>query len=743
VLLASCLGLIVPETVHGQNLVQTVAGGGPDGVVPALSANLAGPGGVAVDGAGNLYVATGPFVNRVFRMDPAGQLTVVAGSGGGSFSGDGGPATIATLHLLYDSNVAVSLDGSLFIADTNNHRVRRVDPDTGIITTVAGNAHEGYAGDDGPAAGASLDQPAAVALDAFGNLFIADSGNDRIRRVDAATHIITTVAGSGPGGSFCAPGHFGGDGGPATSALLNCPVGVVVDSAGNIFISDGANWRIRRVDAGTGVITTVAGNGQFDYGGDGEPAIAASLRYPRCVAVDARGNLFIADEGNERIRRVDAVTGIITTVAGNGQRGLSGDGGRATDAAFATPSCVAVDANGALFIADFHNSRIRRVDASTGTITTVVGNGDKTFGGDDGPATEASMFYPRGAAVDRHGNIFIADSDNNRIRRVDAATEAITTVAGSGPDGDILCGNFSGDGGPATRALLSCPQGIVVDSAGNLFIADSGNNRIRRVDAVTGIITTVAGSGQSDYSGDGGVATNASLRGPAGVDVDSAGNLFIADTDNHRIRRVDAVTGIITTVAGMGFGGFSGDGAPATHSFLHHPTDVAVDAVGNLYIADAANDRIRFVDVDWGTMTTVAGNGQQGFSGDGGPATMASLNYPVGVSLDALGNVYIADTLNSRIRRVEASTGMGIITTLAGNGQDGFTADGASAVNASLHWPFAVAVAPQISRNVFVVDSNNHRVRVVEAPKGGTSCTSPCVLRGNTRPFPSLCRCDE
>jgi sugar lactone lactonase YvrE len=282
-----------------------------------------------------------------------------------------------------------------------------------------------------------------------------------------------------------------------------------------------------------------------------------------------------------------------------------------------------------------------------GIITTVAGNGTAGFGGDGGPATSARLNSPFGVAVDSSGNLFIADFQNHRIRKVDAITGIITTVAGSGPTG-FLAGGFSGDGDPATSARLNSPFGVAVDSSGNLFIADSFNDRIRRVDASTGIITTVAGGGF--VFGDGGPATSARLDFPSGVAVDSSGNLFIADTLNERIRRVDASTGIITTVAGGGF--VLGDGGPATSATLVLPFGMALDAVGNLFIADRFNDRLRKVDAATGIITTVAGIGTAGFSGDGGPATSASLAEPVGVALGAAGNLFIADSSNQRIRRV-------------------------------------------------------------------------------------------
>jgi len=334
---------------------------------------------------------------------------------------------------------------------------------SGIITTVAGNGTIGFSGDGGPATSGSLKSSSGVTVDASGNLFIADTFNNRIRKV-SASGIITTVAGGGTGGL--------GDDGPATSASLSDPTGVAVDASGNLFIADEDDNRIRKVSA-SGVITTVAGGGTSGLG-DGGPATSASLSYPTGVAVDASGNLFIADEINNRIRKVSA-SGIITTVAGNGAVAFAGDGGPATSASLSGPNGVTVDASGNLFIADTGNNRIRKVSAS-GIITTVAGNGAPGFAGDGGPATSAELSsYAFGVAVDTSGNLFIADALNNRIRKV-SASGIITTVAGGGTSG-------LGDGGPATLAAVGLPYGVFVDTSGNLLIADTENDRIRKVSA--------------------------------------------------------------------------------------------------------------------------------------------------------------------------------------------------------------------------------------------------------------------
>jgi sugar lactone lactonase YvrE len=343
----------------------------------------------------------------------------------------------------------------------------------------------------------------------------------------------------------------------------------------------------------------------------------------------------------------------IDTVAGTGVAGYSGDGGAATSAQLEYPSDVVFDAAGNLIIVDWYNHRIRRVTPD-GIITTIAGGGTNGLG-DGGPATSAKLYFPFGVAVDGDGNLAIADNRNNLIRRVDAETGIITTIAGmkdtygcSGYRGD------NGDGGAATSAGLCYPNAVAFDAAGNLVIADSGAHRIRRVDAVTGIITTIAGTGVPGYSRDGGAATSARLYSPTDVTFDSNGNLVIADYGTDRIRRVDAVTGIIATIAGTGIPGFSGDGQLATRARLLHPAGVAFDAAGNLAIADFYNQRIRRVDAVTGIITTIAGTGVYGYSGDGGAATSAQLYFPSGVAFDAAGNLAIADENNHRIRTVTA-----------------------------------------------------------------------------------------
>ena len=332
------------------------------------------------------------------------------------------------------------------------------------------------------------------------------------------------------------------------------------------------------------IITTVAGNGFIWWTGDNRPAIQAGLNSPTGVAVDAAGNMYIADHGNNRIRRVDA-KGIITTVAGGARIGTDGDNVPATQVYLYGPTGLALDATGNIYIADSNKNWIRKVDTN-GIITTVAGNGSYGFSGDNGPATNAVLGYPSDVAVDTAGNIYIADEYNSRIRKVDTSG-IITTVAGNGLYG------FSGDNGPAVKAELSFPRGLTVDAGGNIYIADSDNNRIRKIDT-SGIITTIAGNGSYGFNGDAVPATQTSLDTPIGVELDAVGNIYIADAVNSRVRKVDA-RGIITTMAGNGSYGFSGDDGFATQAAFAIPYDIAVDAGGNVYISDLRDNRVRKV----------------------------------------------------------------------------------------------------------------------------------------------------
>jgi hypothetical protein len=716
--------------------------------------------------------------------------------------------------------VAVDTSGNVFFADQGNNRVREVVKATGTIVTVAGTGSSGFNGDNIAATSAMLNQPNGVAVDSSGNVFISDWHNNRVREVVKATGTIITVAGYGVAG-------FSGDGGQATSAQVNYTGGVAVDASGNIFIADSSNERVREVVRATGIITTVAGSGTMGFGGDGGAPTSAAMNLPYAVAVDSSGNLFIADSNNERVREV-AVTnnpyigwlsaptwtvnqpgfsGSLTVTGGTAPYsnliatglppGVTATLNGGTITLSGTPTAAGIFNNATLSVQDaagltgsltfsltvnaaptfgsltiaqwpvevrnytgyipvnggtgpftlvgqsnlppglsavmggidvsftgipttagiYSNVQLTVADAVGATVTgtftltinatppggilTIAGTGSSSYGGDGGPANQASLYHPESVAVDASGNVFIADYFNNRIREIVKATGNIITVAGTG------VASYSGDGGPATSAQLSYPAAVAVDASGNLFIAD--DNRVREVVQATGNIITVAGNGTATDSGDGGLATAAGIAGIQAIALDASGDIFIADGGN-RVREVLQSTGNIVTIAGTGTAGFSGDGGPATAAMLNSPRGVAVDANGNVFIADANNERVREVVHATGNIITIAGATLSGFSGDGGLATAARLYDPTGLAVDSYGDLFIADQNNQRIREIIVFSGA--IVTVAGS-NTGYVGDGGLATAASLNYPNGVAL--DAGGDMFIADSSDNSVREVLA----------------------------
>lgn len=577
----------------------------------------------------------------------------------------------------------------------------------GGIATVAG----GGIADGDPSRQATVAQPDQIAADAAGNVYFVDSGANVVRRIDRASGVITTVAGvpfvpnpsSGGGG-------YAGDGVKALGAELNDPTGVAIDQAGNVFIADYGNNRVREVVAATGLIKTVAGDGSAGDTGDGGPATAASLDGPESVAVDRHGNVFIADRFNCIVREVTATTKLISTVVGDRTCGFAGDNGPATSAELGGLSFLAVDGAGDLYVADYLNNRVRKVAAGTGIITTIAGTGACAYSGNGGPATSAGLCLPQGLAVDGHGNLYIADSNNWVIRRV-SATGVITTVAGNGSDG------YRGDGKVATAAALGYTSGIAVDAAGDLFVASfdfnvESNNNIRAVSGTTDIITTLVNGASPKYGGDGYGATAARASGTSGLALDPGGNIYFSDYYTDRVRKVDVSTGRITTVAGSGNSStkplYGGDGGPATKADIYEPLGLAVDTSGDLFIADFGNNRVREVNASTGIITTVAGNGTAGYSGDHGAATSAELSGPTAVAVDSKGNLFIYDSNNSVVR--EVATGTGIITTVAtglASGEGGVAVDSTGHLYVTNNGLEVVTLATDTTTTVPGVDSGD------------------------------------
>lgn len=701
---------ITPPTLNSlaSGQITTYAGGipfvGDGGLATTAALDLirsegVGAGNIVLDGAGNLYIAD-THNHRIRRVDAQTRIiTTIAGTGRAGFSGDLGLAINATLDT--PRGIAIDDDGNIYIADTNNFRVRRIEAATGIITTVAGNGLQGLTADGLPALETSFFIPIDLDFDLSGNLLIADGGNNRVYRLDQRTNLINTLAGSG---EAFEPGSFSGDGGPATNAKFNFLTAIAVDRTGNIYIADTSNHRIRRVD-NSGIVNTIAGDGfvgEFGSGrfrGDGGSALDASFNFPIGLALDSDGNLYVGDSQNYRIRRID-LAGTINTIAGSGSFGFSGDGGSALAADMIIPNFVQIDGSGSIYIVDSGNLRVRKVD-SDGTITTYAGRGNFRFGGDGEPAISASFNTPREIALDQSGNLFIADQLNSRARRIDAATQIIATVAGNG----TFCCN-SNDGGSALEESFANIIGVAVTRAGDSFyVAARDSDLVYKI--TNGIITRFAGGGSpQNGNGDGGQAREASLNSPRSVAVDRTGNLFIAEGNSHRIRRVDAQTGIITTVAGNGQRGFSGDGSLATNARLAQPTAIAVDAAGNLYIADSDNFCVRRVSTT-GIITTVAGRGDM--TEEGSPANLFRLGYPQGVAVDSASNLFIAVDENI-VYRVDSKAGT--ISRVAGTMLAGYSGDGSTATEAYLADPMGLAV--DTKGNLFISDSGNNSIRVVK-----------------------------
>jgi uncharacterized protein (TIGR03437 family) len=644
-----------------QYTITTIAGGAPPATpATAASTSIGVPRRVAVDTAGNVYFSAS---HSVFRLASNGTLTLVAGNGRAGFGGDGGPAIRAQLNV--PQGIALDAAGNIYIADSQNNRVRIVGKD-GVIRTFAGTGATSFGGgprsfqDEGPAIQGLLNIPSGVAVDKSGNVFIADTGDNIIRKVTTDGNIHTFA-----GDSY--PGFFDKEAGTATDSEFNKPSDVAFDSAGSLYVADSNNNVVRKITAEGKTISTFAGTSAAGFTGDDDDATKASMVAPVAIAFDGSGNLFILQNGDGRIRKVDT-KGKITTVAGNGIAGFA-DTSDPTKAQFNSPTGLAVDSAGAIYVADALNLRIRKIAGNT--VSSIAGNGVLSYSGDNGAATAAQLSGPRGVAVDPAGNLYIADTVNNAVRKVTKAG-TITTLAGNGQPGN-------------GTNQLNAPQAVAADAAGNVYVADTGNSRVLKISAA-GAASTLAGNDQ--------------LYTPTGIAVDSAGNVYVADLSLNVVRKISAAGAVSTVSAGA----------------LNGPRAVAVDAAGNVYIADAGNNRIQRVTAA-GAVSTVAGNGFSGFSGDVGLAVSAQIGGIVGLASDPNGNLYITD--GTRIRRVTAA---GFISTIAGTTASGYSGDNGVAATAQLNGPSSIAV--DSTGALYVADTGNNAVRLLQPLAGGLAISS-------------------
>ncbi len=801
----------VVRKITNTGVISTIAGNGTTGFSgdggQATAAQLNGPYGIVVDASNNVYIADNSN-NRIRKVDPSGIITTFAGGSLGSPI-DAGQATDAVLAS--PSSLAVDASGNIYVTEFLTAKVRKITPG-GVFSTIAGNGTFSYTGDGGPATDATVGQIRGIGVDASNNVYFYDNTYSVVRKISAGG-IISTVAGGGvdnvadsvdaltasitglysmavdPSGNIYLPdgidavvrmvntdgiiktiagthsSHFyAGDGGPATDASIIYPQCVAADAVGNIYVGDYGNERVRKValdftgsnticqtsvttmsypvsggtwsssnpavatvNSSTGEITGLT-NGtviiSYTIGGFSATVLATVMPLPNSGTISGPsvvpigGSIALSSTQpggvwsgcNNSVATIDGggnVSGLsngsalmsytvtngcgsshatfpvtvgscvaatnISTIAGNHVAGYSGDGGPASEAELTAPHAIVADASGNVFIADRFNHVIRKINPS-GTISTIAGTGVAGFSGDGGPASNAALNNPAGLAFDGDGNLYIADMYNERIRKIDLSGN-ISTVAGNGYHGGWMGAPF-GNGGPATDAALVYPIALAVSCSGEMYIAEYGSQRVRKVDEA-GIITNFAGTARAGYNGDGLPATDAELNHPHGVALDVDGNVYIADAWNNRVRIVEATTGKMYTYAGNGAATYAGDGMPKGSASLWIPWGITFDGCGNLYICDYNNNAVRVVDKSTGYITTFAGNGQRGwgYTGDGGPATDASIYLPSGLAIDGSGNIYVADYGNNLIRLI-GSTGYAARAYAGGTTQTIHTCEG-------------------------------------------------------------------
>jgi sugar lactone lactonase YvrE len=660
------------RAITSAGVVTTLAGSGSagsgDGTGAGASFNI--PVGITVDSSNFVYVCE--IGNHLIRRITADAIvTTIAGGYTPGFADGKGNAYFNT-----PSGIVADIYGNLYVADTNNHCIRRVTSDS-TVTTLAGQTTPGYA--DGIGTNAQFNFPYHISIDALGTLYVADQTNHRIRTIQTSTGVVATLAGDGTAGF--------------TTSRFNSPRGITVDRFRNAYVGDTGNHSIRKIAGAftlpenNGVVTTVAGFIATFLDGNG---IAARFNGPLHMTVDLNGNLYVADAGNNRIRKITP-RGVVTTIAGNGTA-ASGNG-TGTNATFNYPWGITIDPSGNLYVTENIGNSIRRITPG-GVVTTFAGS--TTAGATNGTGTSASFTSPRGIAIDVAGNLYVADGGNHRIRKI-TPSAVVTTLAGS-PYG------FSGSAdGTGTNATFTTPTGITVDSESNVYTTQT-THFVRKI-TPAGVVTTLAGFGNG-FSIDG-TGTNAGFLVPAGITVDSNGNLFVAE-GGGRIRRIRLSDLVVTTLAGNGTStSFDGTGTNAT---FNSPNGIIIDSSGTIYVTEANGHRIRKIGsgavqlpLNRGVVTTFAGSGTVGSTD--GTGTGASFFNPSGVAVDSVGTVYITDSGNNRIRRI---TTAGVVTTFAGSTLG--TTD-ATGTNARFNNPYGVAV--DSSRTLYITDAGSHRIRKI------------------------------
>jgi sugar lactone lactonase YvrE len=621
-------------------------------------------------------------------------IDLVAGIVRGSGSQDGvGPDA----WFNFPEGVAVDAVGTVYVADSRSHTIRKVAPD-GRVSTFAGSAGSASCVDDVGVA-ARFQFPMGLALDATGNLYVADSGNSSIRKISPSGIVITLAGGRGLGGTTD---------GPVSSARFNSPEALVVDPAGNVIVSDTYNHTIRVVSP-QGMVSTLAGTPGVAGGGDG-PAATATFNYPSGLALDAQGNLYVADSGNHVIRKITPAGVVSTEVGIMGTPGFSD--GSVTAARFRNPTGIAFDDLGNMYVSDSSNYTLRKITVS-GQVSTLAGV-PGFQGSKDGSGGTAQFAYPKGVAVDLGGNLYVADTSSQLIRKVTPGG-LVSSLAGS-PE------QFGSIEGTGDQARFHSPTGLTVDPTGNIYVADEVNRKVRLV-SPGGTTSSLAGSGFYGHAD--GSALTATFQSPWGIAMDGMGNLFVSDETDQTIRKISPAGDVNTFAGSHGVTGFA-DGSGSTARF-NGPSGLAADALGNVYVADCLNHTIRKI-TSTGVVSTLAGTpGIRGYQD--GPGSGALFNYPDGIGVDAAGNVYVADSSNSLIRKI---TPGGLVSTLAGyllwaGAQDG--------VGSEALFRFPQGLAVKADGTVFVADTHNQIIRKI-TPDGTVTTVAGQLNQSGMKPGP-------
>jgi hypothetical protein len=713
------VGVLLQDQLQGQ-IITKVAGIYAPGIGgPASQGQILSLRGIGFDSTGSLLYCEQNYIRRIDSK--TGILTNFAGTGDYVISGDGGLAINANFGSI--SSFTTDKKGNCYLIDANSvtNTVRKITASTGIVTTIAGNGISGYSGDGGPATAAKFTSIVAIDIDAAGNIYILDRGVSVVRKIAASTGIISTIAGTGVAG-------YSGDGALANTAQLRNPSSLKIDESGNIIIADNGNYRIRRIAAATGVISTIMGDGTSASSSiDSEGGLAATAKLNTSVNYitnDKFNNIYFTS-GGLYIRKINSTTGIVSTIVGlNGTcgNGFCGDGGLANEATLNNPNSCRLDSLGNLFIADRLNYRIRKVDAITQIINTIAGI--SSFSGDGGPAKNAMINTPQRMTANAQGDLFFVDGSNNLLRIINNANGNISTLAGTGSSSGAS--PSPGTTIPGSQLSIPTATSIALDPTGaNIYACV--NTNIVKINRSTGVVSSFAGWGSS--TAEGVLASTALIPFNSEIATDATGNVYLVDRSRFCIRKITVSNNLINTIVGNKTNGFSGDGGQALAASIGTVTSLTIDPLGNLYFSDISNNRIRKVATGTNIITTIAGTGISGFSGDGGLATAAQIGSINSIASDASGNIYFVD--GSRIRKIDIKTG--IIATIGGTSLYGNEGDGYLATNATLN-PAYLTVDK--SNNVFIANTYFNVIRKISySPNIDISIPEAGVLAGFTSCF--------